>query len=232
MGWLPLAALAFSIVGSAHAAGIVVPAGGRLDAADGRIAVDCVTLMVAGTLDAGSAQIGRLGDVTIGAGGSLLGGTATLEVGGNWQDGGGFAAQAGAVSFVDGCRTTASIAGTDNFNNVSFSSLTGKRFEIAAGSTIEVSGQLVIAGSDAEPLQIVSSDLDQPVSIALGPTASVSIANSNPPAGAVIIGGGPGSGFGTARVIPSTSLGSLLLLIAAIASLSWRRRSVISKVSA
>lgn len=207
------------------AAGIVIPAGGSITTDAGTVIASCADLEIAGTLSAGTARLREIGDVHVAPGGNLFGGSASIEVGGDWATDGNFDPQNGTVAFVDGCRSVVSIRGTTRFRNLSFSSSSGKVFALAAGSTIDVDGTLTITGTDTQPVALVSDDLSQPVTIRLGPAATVTIVNADPPAGNVLIGGG--AAHHAARVIPTTSWPVLLLLAAAFVAIVRHRRSLI-----
>lgn len=147
--------------------------GSSLSLADASVDLGCSDLVVSGTLNADTATVARAVDVTISSGGTLHGGSGTLEVTGDWTRVGSFDAATGQVRFVDGCGTTSSaLSGATSFYDLALQSGTGKQVLFTAGETTTVTGTLTLAGASGNRLEVRSTvegseaflDLDQPAS--------------------------------------------------------------------
>ena len=173
-------ALAIALASSgANATQLLVPPGANLSLNGGGAAFQCGTLNVQGTMALGSAVHGIAGDVTIAAGGLLLGESAVLNVGGNWTNAGTFTAGSGTVNFADGCSVpTATLSGVTTFNNMSFTSATGRSFVVPIGASVNIAGALTVAGVGT-PISILSADPSQPAFVTVLPTGTLSRNNTN-----------------------------------------------------
>jgi hypothetical protein len=178
---LALASIAASALAAslgASAAQFVVPAGGSVSLPGGSILLACANLDVQGTMTLGPAQVGPAGNVTIGAGATLAGGSGILTVGGNWTNGGTFTRGTGSVVFADGCTGSAvQLSGATAFTNLTFTSTVGRTFVLPAGSAISVEGALTLSGVPGQPIHIDSANPLVPTTIALGVGATVSSSN-------------------------------------------------------
>lgn len=166
-GWWLLAICLWS-AGAAQAQSVHVPSGTSIALGSGAVDLACGQIDVYGTLLSGSAQANNVEDVFIHGGGTLQGDSATLEVSGSWSNEGSFVAGSSEVVFTDQCATTTVISGNTTFNDLTFSSSSGKVFYVAAGTVITVRGAL-LAQSSGPPLSIVAVGAGPaPVIIALG----------------------------------------------------------------
>jgi hypothetical protein len=139
-------------------ADLIVPANGVVSLNGAVVDLACTDLVVAGTLQLGAGQVLNARHVVIQAGGVVDGGSGTLELGGDWTNGGGFLAGTGTVRFADLCGlTSATIAGNNEFRNARFVSATGKTYVFAIGATQTVTGVLQISGTTPQPIQFRSS---------------------------------------------------------------------------
>jgi hypothetical protein len=158
--------------GSGAWAQMVVPAGGSYHVPLGHAAsMGCLPVTLAGSATiAGS--LSQTGDLTIGSGGTLTA-AGSLDVGGSLRNAGTFHASTGTVAFVDGCSTTpAVLEGALHFNRLTLSSSTGRSFELAAGASITISGELRLTGTAGNPITIGSQN-NTPITIHLAPGASL-----------------------------------------------------------
>lgn len=138
----------------------------------------CTNLDLQGSVVLGTSQIDQSGTVTIAASGVLDGGQGTIVVGGDWINSGSFIPGTGTVVFSDVCGSGGGqLSGDTTFNNLTFTSTTGKPFVIPAGSHITVTGTLLLQGTAGDPLQLNSSS-GQTAYIALGPNAQVTYDNA------------------------------------------------------
>jgi hypothetical protein len=156
--------------GAASAAQITVGAGSTVNFADAAVDLGCADLLVSGTLNTGSASVAQALDVTIASGGTLNGGSGTLDVTRDWDRIGTFSAGTGTVRFVDGCSTTSgTISDSNTFNDLVLTTSSGKQVFFQAGETTIVAGALTLSGASGNLLQIRSTsdgveallDLDQ-----------------------------------------------------------------------
>jgi hypothetical protein len=186
------------------ATGLTVGAGSTVNFADAAVDLGCADLVVAGTLNTDSATVAQALDVTIASGGTLDGGSGTLDVTRDWNRVGTFNAGTGEVRFVDGCSTTSSaISGATTFHDLSLTTSSGKQILFTAGETTTVAGALTLGGASGNLLVIRSTvggseaflDLAQPVAadfvdvqdndasagsqVALGPNSIIGSNTSN-----------------------------------------------------
>ena len=135
-----------------------VGAGASVDLGTASIDLGCADLTVTGTFSSGSVGFAAARDVTIEPTGVLNGNSATLEVAGNWANGGVFTCGASTVSFVDGCGlTTATITGDTTFCGLEMATGIGKVYAFEAGSTQTITDSLTLAGASGNLLTIRST---------------------------------------------------------------------------
>jgi hypothetical protein len=140
-------------------AGVVsVGSGASVDLGTGSLALGCADLTVTGTFSAGSVGFQAARDVTIDPTGVVNGGSATLQVAGEWDNAGTFNAGTSTVQLVDGCGlASAVIAGDTTFANLDLTTATGKLYSLMAGSTQTVTGSLNLVGAAGNLLAIQST---------------------------------------------------------------------------
>lgn len=168
----------------AFAAELNVPAGATLQIpGSAALQLGCADLTTAGTALVNAGQIQQAGNVTISPSGALNGGTGTIQVGGNWNNRGTFIAGSGSVMFVDGCSTApASLSGDTSFNQLVLTSQIGRTFVIEAGRNIGVTGSLIVQGTSAAPVRLVtSSSTGQVAYVTLAPGASYTATDASIP---------------------------------------------------
>jgi hypothetical protein len=136
----------------------IVPAGSTVSLGGGAVDLACTDLVVAGTLQLGSGTVTNARHVTILAGGTIDGGSATVTLGGDWSNAGSFVPGTSAVRFRDGCSLTfATISGNTTFSTASFVTAAGRSFVFAVGSTQTINNVLEIGGTAGLPVQFRSS---------------------------------------------------------------------------
>jgi hypothetical protein len=169
---------------SVLAAELNVPAGATLQIpGSAALQLGCADLTTAGTALVNAGQIQQAGNVIISPTGALNGGTGTIQVGGNWNNSGTFIAGSGSVMFVDGCSTApASLSGDTSFNQLVLTSQIGRTFVIEAGRNIGVTGSLIVQGTSAAPVRLVtSSSTGQVAYVTLAPGASYTATDASIP---------------------------------------------------
>lgn len=152
-------ALAICILASsALGQGITVGAGAEWSMGDANLDLGEGDLAVAGGFGAGSGLVGRVRDLDIQPGGALQGGSATIEICGDWTNAGTFDPGTGRVRFVDGCgRTTATILGSSSYFDLEIATSSAKAYAFEAGQTTTVSNSLTLAGVSGNRLRIEST---------------------------------------------------------------------------
>ena len=142
----------------ALAGNLTVGSGSSLDLGTGSLALGCADLDVLGTMSAGTAGFTQGRDVTITPTGVMNGNSATLQLSGDWDNLGSFAAGTSSVQITDGCGLlSGTVNGNTSFNNLSLSSSSGKQVTFTAGSTQGVAGSFVVAGALGNQLKIRST---------------------------------------------------------------------------
>lgn len=208
---------------SVAANAIRVPDGATLSLSSGEVRTVCADLHVGGLADAGSGAMRALGDVAIDADGALAGGSARIEVGGDWRNLGTFLADSSAVVFVDGCGASSTLSGDLAFHDLEIRSDSGRSIVFPAGSTTTVAGHLVIDGGDGAPVDVRSSNLAQSAAICLLEGATATLASVDLDAGNVQLLSNGCSGGGVAPpmplIVPATSRSSILALFALMLAL-------------
>jgi len=150
--------LACLLACSAARADLIVPSGGLISLAPGVVDLACTDVIVAGTLQVNSGQLNNVRSVTIQPGGVIDGGSGTIQVAGNWTNGGTFNAGTGTVNFRDLCAFgNAVIMGSTTFSGASFVTNSGKNYVFAVGSTQTITAFLEISGPAGNPIQFRSS---------------------------------------------------------------------------
>ena len=213
-------------------ADVSVPAGGVISLNGGSIDLACSDVIVAGTLSLQGGSLTNVRHVSIAAGGSIVAGSGSITLAGDWTNLGGFSAGTGSVNFVDApaCVATATgstISGNSTFSTLSLISTTGKLYRFAAGTTQNVLQQLTISGTQALPIRIESSTAGQRAFINLSGQQTMNqlavtdmtasgrwiapyLNNRNPNGAVTGWFGDPEAG----RVVPALSPGLLLALSA------------------
>ncbi|WP_028606074.1 hypothetical protein [Ottowia thiooxydans] len=132
-------------VSTAHSAGITIePADGPVSLAGITMDLDCDDLVVNGTLDISNATFQKVGNVIIGAGGSLTATGASVELTQSWQNSGTFSGAGSTVLASNACaNTSTSFSGNTPFNNFSATSA-GLTLSFAAGTEQTVAGVLTL----------------------------------------------------------------------------------------
>jgi hypothetical protein len=169
---------------TAYSAELTVPAGATLQIpGSAALQLGCADLNTAGSALVNAGLIQQAGNVSIAASGALNGGAGTIQVGGNWSNNGTFIAGSGTVMFVDGCSTApASLAGDTQFNQLVLTSQIGRTFVIEAGRNIGVNGSLIVQGTPAAPVRLVtSSSTGQVAYVTLAPGASYTATDASIP---------------------------------------------------
>lgn len=127
----------------AQAAGITVePADGPVSMTGVTVDLDCDDLVVNGTLDATGATFQKVGNVIIGAGGSLTAANATIELTRTWQNSGAFSGAGSTVSASNVCaNSSTTFSGSTTFHNFS-ATVSGLTLNFATGTEQKVAGLL------------------------------------------------------------------------------------------
>ena len=150
--------LALGLAGVASAQSVTVGSGSSLSLSNSTLDLGCSDLIVSGTTDLGSALVLQAAGVSIPGGGTLTGGSATIDVTGDWSRSGTFTAGTGLVRFVDGCATVSStISDSSTFNDLELTTTTGKQVMFEAGQTTTVNGMFEVSGAAGNLLNIRST---------------------------------------------------------------------------
>ena len=241
--------LALGLIPLVHA-DLIVPPGGQYATGGGQTDLGCTDVIVGGTLLVAGGGLVNVRHLTIQPGGAVYGGSGVIQLGGNWSNGGTFAAGTSTVHFADGCGlTTGAASGSTTFFNARLLSTTGKNYVFQVGTTQTITGLLEIVGTAAAPIQFRSSAPGQVANINLLPSGTQSIlhvgvtdvwATGQHLAPTLTNEGGGGNAlnwFGSSPVPPPIvepipTLGDLALLalvalLAGIAALDLRRRGLV-----
>jgi hypothetical protein len=237
-------ALLLSVPLFAHASGISVPAGARLDIGGGGISLATQDLRVDGSLTLGNGFLFNVGSLHIDASAQADLGGGLIELLGDWENHGNVLAGTSRVQFLDGVPESA-ILGSTVFANFSLVSTSGKRYRFESGLTQTVSGELVVQGTAGQAIQI---DVTQPGTtgflnlLASGTQNIASVGVSDVHATGQHLaptltntggrgndngwfgGGGPGPGPGAAVPAPTLSPAGLFLFALALGGLALRAR--------
>ena len=152
-----------------------VPTGATFSLGGGSLDLGNTSLQVGGSFVVGSGSAQNVDSVSILSGGTLDGGSGTVNLFGDWANAGTFTAGTGTVDFVDGGIAQSNVSGNSTFANVGFVSATGKNYVFAIGTTQSVSGLLTIQGTATQGIQFKSSSAGQVANINLLPGGSQSI---------------------------------------------------------
>lgn len=153
---------------------LAVGAGATLTSNGTDIHVDCLDLVVDGTLalDAG-ATLSLVRDVTLLPGAAFSSGAGAIEVAGDWARSGGSVFVPDAVRMVDGCGLgSRRLLGSTTFQSLAVESASGGRVELEPGGTIAVEGSLRLAGAPGLPLVLRGTTPGTAASLALSPNIS------------------------------------------------------------
>jgi hypothetical protein len=160
-------ALALGLPPTAHA-DLVIPPGARYDTGGSRTDLACTDVVVAGTLVVAGGSLVRVRHLTIQPGGAIDGGSGLIQLGGNWGNGGTFAAGTSTIRFTDACGlTSVTVDGNTAFFNARFASATGKNFVFQVGATQSIAGLLEILGTTSNPIQFRSGTRNQVANVNL-----------------------------------------------------------------
>ncbi len=143
---------------AAHA-DLVVPAATTVGLGGGSMNLGCTDVILNGTLDLQGGTLTNVRHVQIAAGGSLVLGSGSVSLAGNWSNAGTLNAGTGTVSIVDdaACAPSSVVSGNSTFHALSVTSTTGKLVQFAAGSMQTVQSSLTLTGTAANPLRIEST---------------------------------------------------------------------------
>ena len=150
----------------AASADINVPNGGTVSLNGSSVDLGCSDVIVAGTLSLQGGSLNNVRNVSIAAGGSIVAGSGSITLAGDWSNSGSFDAGTGSVNFVDApacvpANTGSNISGNNTFATLSLISAGGKLYKFAAGSTQNVLQQLTITGTPALAIRVQSSVVGQ-----------------------------------------------------------------------
>ncbi len=165
---------------SVLAAGLNIGSEAKVMLNDGQLKLNCMDLVVAGNLQAGTATVDDIQHSYIQPGGVVDGQQGVFNVNGDWINQGTFNPGTSHVNLQDGCSIdVATIWGDNSFYKLSLSTDTGKRYNIESGSTQHVAAALSIKGNANAPLVLRSSEPGQQGSIALARSGLLDIAFIN-----------------------------------------------------
>lgn len=168
-------ALVLGLAGAAHA-DLVIPPGGQYTTGGGQTDLACTDVVVAGTLLVAGGALVNVRHLTIQPGGTIEGGSGTIQMGGNWTNGGTFTAGTSTVLFADTCGlATGTVGGNTAFFNARFLSTIGKNHVFQVGTTQTIVGLLEIVGTAGAPIQFRSGTPGQVANINLLPGGTQSI---------------------------------------------------------
>ncbi|MEM1082196.1 MAG: hypothetical protein AAGH65_11500 [Pseudomonadota bacterium] len=153
------------------AQGITIGAGGSFELGSGRIDLGCRSLQINGLLALQSGVASGITDVTVT--GLVEGGIGALSHGGNWTNTGSINPALSQISITDECGlSSAMIIGDSVFHDWTVQTSSGKQLLFEAGSTQQVSNQLVLTGSSGHLLTIRSTLTGPPGFLILGSSGS------------------------------------------------------------
>lgn len=231
---------ALLLMGSADCS-VTVPAGARLTLNGGAMHLGCTDLTVGGNLRLGNGMTSGVRNLAIAAGtapeGSLDADSGSIQLGGNWSNGGNFNAGTGQVQVVDACGAGSSFDRTTTFHDLSLSSNLGKIITVPPGITLFALHALTIQGTLANPIQITSGVPTNAgyLHLAAGGTQNIAHvgvsdnhATGQPLAPFQVNEGGTGNALGwfgvpleEIRPVPATDPWGLTLLATLIAGIGW-----------
>ena len=142
----------------ALAGNMTIGSGSSFSLGTSRLLLGCADLDVLGTFSAGTVGFTQGRDITITPGGVMDGGSATLQLSGDWDNLGIFVPGTSTVRITDGCGLLSGVInGNSAFNNLELSTASGKQVSFTAGSTQNVTGTFVAGGSGGFFLRIRST---------------------------------------------------------------------------
>jgi hypothetical protein len=161
---------------------ITVPVGGSISLAGGAIDLGCTDITVAGNLQVNSAAITNVRNVTIQAGappeGTLDGGSGSITLAANWSNSGAFTPGSSHIFFVDNpvCAPSSTLSGNTMFYDLSLVSNLGKIDTFTPATTQTITHALIVQGTLANPIQIISGTPGNPgfINLAAGGTQNIS----------------------------------------------------------
>ena len=165
------------LAGSAGSASATwsVGAGSTVSLGDAQIDLGCGDLIAAGTLLAQDSAVTQIDNLVIPAAGGMNGGTAALQVTGDFAVDGTWSAGTGSVAIADGCgNTTSNILGANTFYDLLLVTTSGKTVAFESNSTTNVVGQFLAQGSAGNLLRIRSTVDGQMATLNTNPGAVVS----------------------------------------------------------
>lgn len=235
--WLVAAAALFSWSLPVSAASLTVGSGSTFDAGTGTLAMNCGDISVAGTLLGGSALFDQTRHFAIQPTGTANGQNATFDITGNWSNAGSFVPGTSTVNLIHGCSlTAATISGDSTFYSLNLGTSSGKTYFFQAGSTQIVTAFLGVVGAPGNLLMIRSTINGVAAFINLmGGDQLVDWVDvqDNNAIGEIIgpdlpevfnsIKGSNSDGWFVRVVIPTLSVGGMLLFILLIMGMGWRK---------
>lgn len=155
----PIAGVCLLLATAVAHADYVVPAGASFGLGGGSMDLGCTDVIVDGAFDLQGGSLTNVRHVQIGAAGSLALGSGSVNLAGNWSNGGALNAGTGTVSIVDNaaCATSSVVSGNSSFHALSITSTTGKLVQFTAGSVQTVQSALTLTGAAGTPLRIEST---------------------------------------------------------------------------
>ncbi|MCX7556941.1 hypothetical protein OS187_08940 [Xanthomonadaceae bacterium JHOS43] len=205
--------------------------------------LDCAALRIEGAVDAADGQIAGVGHLDLA--GQLAATTASLEVGGDWNNHGSFQAGSGTVVFSDRCNQSQStLQGNTTFATLVIESARGKTYQFPSGATQDVSSALRLSGVAGQRMSIRSTTPGSRANVALdnagsqqiawvdvadmaAPSSAAWLAPGLPTAFNAIDSGNNQRWFALASVapvmVPATSIWALLGLAVLTLLPAWRR---------
>lgn len=161
---LVLAALTFPATVLAQS--VSIEAGASWQVGDATLDLDCAAVDVAGTLHAQDGEVGGIGNLDIA--GQVTAATASLDVGGDWNNHGAFLAGTGTVRLIDRCdRAHASIFGATDFSTLRIESARAKAYSFEAGRTQSIAALLQLTGAAGQYLSLGSTQVGARAALAL-----------------------------------------------------------------
>jgi hypothetical protein len=146
--------LLYCLLGSVAFASMSIPTGASLQLNGGTLSLGESSLSLGGILGVDSGQLVGMTDLAALPGSALSAGSGLIELSGNWSVAGTFNAGTGAVNFIDGLSGVSSIHGSNAFFVLSLVSAAGKHIVLDPGGIQQITQQLEIQGTAAQPIQI------------------------------------------------------------------------------
>ena len=150
---------------SLFAAGLTIGEGAYQSLGAGTIDLDCGDLVVDGTLDLDSGILSGIGNVAIGANGTLNAMDGAVNLSGDWNNAGTFDSGNSLVTINEACSSDpVNVSGSSTFHGLTIRPATARRLNFESGSTttIGAGGALDLGGSAGAFLTIRSSSAGSP----------------------------------------------------------------------